>query len=165
MKTIVVMFLLILAGAGCQPTGDKLSSRPDSGTNQFFKSYGPAKVDIMPLTEFVIGSNENRSKIKVYVSVLDAFNCQIKAPAVFRFELYKRVVRSARPKGKRVLIWPDIDLNDAAKNNEYWKDFLRAYEFDLPFEPESNHSYILQVTSLCSSGRRLSADFVLGPAN
>lgn len=163
-KAAVVTFLLLLVGAGCEPTGVKLSSTPDSGTNQL-SEYSPAKVDVMPLTEFVAGNDENPSKIKVYVSLLDAFGCQIKAPAVFRFELYQRVFRSARPKGKRVLIWPDIDLNDAAKNNEYWKDFLRAYEFDLPFEPESDHSYILQVTSLCPSGRRLSADFVLGPAN
>jgi hypothetical protein len=116
----------------------------------------------MPLTEFTTTNNgEKPSQIKVYVSLLDSFDCQIKAPAVFRFELYDKVLRSAEPKGKRVLIWPDIDLKDAAKNNEYWRDFLRAYEFDLPCEPENNKSYILQITSLCPDGKRLSADFAL----
>ena len=162
---IVQMFLLLLGGAGCEPADTKLSSRADSGFNQL-SEYGPVKVDIMPLTEFTsAGDGEKPSKIKVYVSLLDAFDCQIKTPAVFRFELYDRVPRSAEPKDKRILIWPDIDLTDAVKNNEYWRDFLRAYEFNLPFEPESSKSYILQITSLCSSGRRLSAEFTLKHTN
>jgi hypothetical protein len=158
---IVQIFLLLLGGAGCEPAATESPSRTDSGFNQP-SEYSPVKVDIMPLTEFTIaGNGEKLSKIKVYVSLLDAFDCQIKTPAVFRFELYDKVPRSAKPKGRRILIWPDIDLNDAVKNNEHWRDFLRAYEFNLPFEPESNESYILQVTSLCPGGKRLSAEFVL----
>jgi hypothetical protein len=161
MKTVSViaqMFLLFFIVAGCEPM---VSSKNDSGLSRL-SEYGPVKVDIMPLTEFTsTGNAEKQSKIKVYVSLLDAFDCQIKAPVVFRFELYDKVPRSAEPKGKRVFIWPDIDLIDVVKNNKHWRDFLRAYEFDLPFEPESNKSYILQVTSLCSSGRRLSAEFTL----
>ncbi len=163
---IVQMFLLLLCGAGCGPADIGLSPKANSGSNQLSEStmgrltaYGPMKVDIMPLTEF---THAGDSKIiKVYVSLLDAFDCQIKTPAVFRFELYDKVPRSAEPKGRRITMWPDIDLNDAAKNNEHWKDFLRAYEFDLPFEPEGGKSYILQITSLCPDGRRLSAEFTL----
>lgn len=161
MKTIAViarMFLLLLIFTGCEPAGTKLPSKPDSSLGPLAE-YGPAKVDIMPLTEFAaIGNDE---MIKVYVSLLDAFDCQIKTPAVFRFELYSIVPHSAEPKGRRILLWPDIDLNDAAKNNEHWKDFLRAYEFNLPFEPKANQSYILQVTSICQDGKRISADFTL----
>jgi hypothetical protein len=164
MKTVAVivqMFLLLLFGAGCEPTDTELSSRADSSFKQL-SAYDPVKLDIMPLTEFTsTGDDEKPSKIKVYVSLLDSFNCQIKTPAVFRFELYDKVPRSAEPKGKRILIWPDINLTDVAKNNEHWRDFLRTYEFDLPFEPESNKSYILQITSLCPGGRRLSAEFTL----
>lgn len=155
----VQMLLLLLGGAGCGPANTESSPKADSGFNPL-SEYGPAKVDITPLTEFA-GDGEKSSKIKVYVSLLDAFDCQIKAPAVFRFELYDRVPLSADPKGERILIWPDIDLNDAAKNNEHWRDFLRAYEFNLPFEPKTGNTYILQVTSLCPNGRRLSADFTL----
>jgi hypothetical protein len=162
---IVQMFLLLLGGAGCEPADTELSSRADSGFNQL-SEYGPVKLDIMPLTEFTsAGNDENQSKIKVYVSLLDAFDCQIKTPAVFRFELYDKLPRSAEPKGKRILIWPDIDLNDAAKNNGHWRDFLRAYEFNLPFEPENSKSYILQITSLCPRGKRLSAEFTLKRTN
>jgi hypothetical protein len=162
---IVQMFLLLLVGAGCEPADAELSSGADSGFNQL-SEYGPVKLDIMPLTEFTgAGGGEKPSKIKVYVSLLDAFDCQIKTPAVFRFELYDRVPRSAEPKGRRIVIWPDINLNDVVKNNEHWRDFLRAYEFNLPFEPESNKSYILQVTSLCPGGKRLSAEFALKHTN
>ena len=162
---IVQMFLLLLVGAGCEPADAELSSGADSGFNQL-SEYGPVKLDIMPLTEFTAtGGGEKPSKIKVYVSLLDAFDCQIKTPAVFRFELYDRVPRSVEPKGRRIVIWPDIDLNDAVKNNEHWRDFLRAYEFSLPFEPQSNQSYILQITSLCPGGKRLSAEFALKHTN
>jgi len=162
---IVQMVLLLLVVAGCEPTNAELSSRPDSGLSQL-SAYGPVKVDIMPLTEFTsAGNGEKPSEIKVYVSLLDAFDCQIKAPAVFRFELYDRVPRSAEPKGKRIFIWPDVDLTEPGENNEHWQDFLRAYQFSLDFESQRNQSYILQVTSLCPSDKRLSAEFVLERTN
>ena len=36
-----------------------------------------------------------------YVSLMDVFGSQIKGPAVFRFELYEKVVRSSEPKGNK----------------------------------------------------------------
>jgi hypothetical protein len=120
--------------------------------------YAPAEIDIMPLTRFAgVGSSEP-SKMELYVSLLDSFGSQIKAPGVFRFELYEHVSRSAQPKGRRVSIWPDIDLSDPMRNNSYWRDFLRAYEFNLDFEPTPGQSYILQVTCLCAGGKRISAE-------
>ncbi|MDD5065132.1 MAG: hypothetical protein PHQ35_10310 [Phycisphaerae bacterium] len=157
---VAQMFLLLLCVTGCGTVNTELSPKADSGLNHL-SAYGPVKIDIMPLTEFTAADDEEPSKIKVYVSLLDAFDCQIKTPAVFRFELYDRVSHSAEPKGKRIIIWPDINLNDAAKNNEHWMDFLRTYEFDLPLEPKTNKSCILQVTALCPGGKRLSADFTL----
>lgn len=164
MKTISIiapMLLLLFIVTGCESAGTKLESNADRGLG-CLAEYGPAKVDVMPLTEFAAAGNDGTtSKIKVYVSLLDAFDCQIKTPAVFRFELYDRVPRSAEPKGRRILLWPDTDLTDAGKNNEHWNDFLRAYEFNLPFEPKPNQSCILQVTALCPGGKRISADFTL----
>ena len=75
------------------------------------------------------------------VSLLDPFDCQIKSPGVFRFELYEYVQRSAEPKGQRVIIWPDIDLTECSENNNHWRDFLRAYEFNLDFGPQRNQCY------------------------
>lgn len=127
-----------------------------------YARYAPVKIDIMPLTELVsVGDDEEGSEINVYVSLLDPSGCQIKTPGVFRFELYEKVERSAEPKGKRIFIWPDVDLTELSKNNEYWRDFLRAYEFNLGFGSLGGQSYILQVTCLCPDGKRLSAEFGL----
>jgi hypothetical protein len=156
----VFFFVLLLVGAGCESvTSESLSKTAQLSV---YTRYTPVKIDIMPLTEFIwVGDDEEPSKIRVYVSLLDAFDCQMKTPAVFRFELYEYIQRSAEPKGRRIIIRPDIDLIDTVENNEHWRDFLRAYEFNLDFEPESSQSYILQATCLCADGKRLSAEFGL----
>ena len=168
-----VFFLcLVLVEAGCEPVpvATELPTKDDNGFNtSIYTRYAPVKIDIMPLTEFTcVSDGEEASKINVYVSLLDAFDCQRKTPGVFRFELYEYIQRCAEPKGKRIAIWPDIDLTKQSENNKHWRDFLRAYEFNLDcrqtsldFEPKSNQSYILQVTCLCPNGKRLSSDFGL----
>jgi len=170
-NTVVVqifsLYLVLLAG-GCAPALVEFSPATDSYFTppSEYTPYSPAEIDILPLTEFVsIGEAEERSKIKVYVSLLDSFDCQMKALGVFRFELYEYAQRSAEPKGRRIVIWPDIDLTNAVENNNYWRDFLRAYEFDLDFEPQNHQNYVLQVTFLCPSGRRLSAESALKHTN
>ena len=169
MKTVAIVlqifiFALLLVGAGCEPAASELPAPTDSGSN-LLSAYTPVKIDIMPLTEFVTTDDAlDASKLKVYVSLLDSFDSQIKSPGVFRFELYEYVQRSAEPKGRRIIIWPDIDLTECSENNSYWRDFLRAYEFNLDFGPQRNQTHILQVTCLCPSGKRLSADFALKSA-
>ena len=157
-------FALLLVEVGCEPGPPEEPPVTGNGSNPLFvyASYRSEKIDIMPLTDFVsTGAAEDVSQIKVYVSLLDLFDCQIKSPGVFRFELYDHEQRSPEPKGRRIVIWPDIDLTDVAENNNYWQDYLRAYEFALDFEPQSSHSYVLQVTCLCPNGKRLSDDIVL----
>ena len=126
-----------------------------------YAHYTPVKIDIMPLTEFIDAGGSQRPKINLYVRLLDQFGSQIKSPGMFRFELYEYIQRSAEPKGKRAIIWPDIDLTDPIKNNEYWRDFLRTYVFSLPCKQSINQDYILQVTCLCPNGKRLSTEFML----
>ncbi len=179
---ILQIFFLVslLTYTGCEPSSARRSrgegrlpqidAKPPARIDKTsdgrdFSGYVPAKVDIMPLTEFVLAPEaEGSPKLRIYVSLLDSFNCQMKSPGVFRFELYEQVLRSPEPKGKRVAI-KDIDLTDAAKNNHYWRDFLRAYEFELDFEldfePQANQGYILQATFLTSDGRRLLAEFII----
>lgn len=89
---------------------------------------------------------------------------QPSSPGIFRFELYEHVQCSTEPKGQRLAVWPDIDLTDAAQNNNYWRDFLRAYEFKLDFEPQTK-SHTLQGTFLSPTGKRLSAEFALRPSS
>ena len=160
-----VFLVLLLLEAGCNPAPADLEPSAKAG-NDFstYAGYAADKIEIMPLTECVhINDIEYTSRIKVYVCVLDAFGCQIKAPAIFRFELYQHVRYSAEPKGKRIFIWPDIDLTGPARNNQHWRDFLRAYLFNLDLERQSSQSCVLQVTALCPSGKRLSAEFGLKP--
>jgi hypothetical protein len=160
-------FSLLIAVAGCEPAPPKppgprahIDNTPDRSA--IYARYVPARTSIIPLTEFVsVGNDDQASKIKVYVSLLDSFDSQIKTPGVFRFELYEHVPRSAEPKGKRITIWPNIDLTDPIDNNRYWRDHFRAYEFDLDFEPKQNHCYILEVTCICPNGKRLSNDRAL----
>ena len=165
LSSVVCLLVMLLVGAGCQ--WPLIHPAPPDETDNDFKKlsvyslYAPAKINIMPLTEFISADNARQANIHLYVSLLDSFGSQIKSPCKFRFELYQRVQRSAEPKGGRVIIWPDIDLTDPAANNGYWRDFLRAYEFNVPFEPATSQSYILQVTCMCPNGRHISTEFAL----
>jgi hypothetical protein len=168
LSSVVCLLAMLLGGAGCEQmpglTGSATKTDDDFKRLSVYSHFAPAKINIMPLTEFISPGDARQANINLYVSLLDSFGSQIKSPCVFRFELYQKVQRSSEPKGRRVIIWPDIDLTDLVENDEYWRDFLRAYEFNLPFEfrlGRTNQSYILQVTSLCPTGRRLSDEFVL----
>ncbi|MHC4499672.1 MAG: hypothetical protein ACYS21_11235 [Planctomycetota bacterium] len=155
-------FAVLLGSAGCEwkASDAPIGSGPDGLA--VYSPYAPVRVDMLPLTRFVSGgAEEGVLRIEGYVSLLDSFDCQIKAPGSFRFELYEYVHRSSDPKGKRIALWADVDLADAAQNNSYWQDYLRAYKFSLDFEHQGGSDYVLQVTYLCPSGKRLSDDFVL----
>lgn len=160
---LFLCFLLIFAG--CQP-----ASRPpqiptpvtkDIDLSSFYTRFAPTKIDVLPLTELVASGSVQRTRLNLYVSLLDAFGSQIKSPGIFRIELYEYVQRSADPKGRRIQIWEDIDLTDPVTNNNYWNDFLRTYRFDLPLDQAGNQIYILQVTCLCPNGSRLVSHFNL----
>jgi len=170
MKPIHIIFLsffliLFTINLGCRqpkpPANNTVATNNDINMLSFYTNYIPVKIDIMPLTEFVGAGDSQRPKINLYVSLLDQFGSQIKSPGMFRFELYEYIQRSAEPKGKRAIIWPDVDLTDPVKNNEYWRDFLRTYVFSLPCEQSINQDYILQVTCLCPNGKRLTTEFML----
>jgi hypothetical protein len=154
----------VLIVPGCDGAGGAGPRWPRGASDPLsaYMPYTPARADITPLTDFVTAAGADKaSQLKVYVSLLDSFNCQIKSPGAFRFELYEHVERSGSPKGKRIVLWPDFDLTDSAANNSYWRDFLRAYEFHLDLEPRSDRAYVLQVTCLCPNGKRLSDEFVV----
>ncbi|MHC4620101.1 MAG: hypothetical protein ACYTEQ_20330 [Planctomycetota bacterium] len=160
----ILLIVSFLAGGGCE-VGPPVPPGVSEGGSDLLStcaSYSAAKVDIIPLTEVVSpGTPDVTAEIKAYVSVLDSFGCQMKSPGVFRFELYDYGRRSPEPMGRRVGIWPDVDLTEVSTNNDYWRDYLRAYEFRLPFELQTNRTYLLQVTCLCPTGKRLTGDFEL----
>jgi hypothetical protein len=127
-------------------------------------AYMASDVRIVGLTEITeVSSGQWQGRLNAYVDLLDDFGCRVRSPGVFRFELYEFVPRSSEPKGKRILIWPDIDLTDATTNNSYWRDFLRAYHFDMDinFSPRPGESFVLEVTFTTPDGRRLRDIFQL----
>ena len=163
--TWLLLLTLLLNIIGCeQPKPPvEISEKIDNSDDNLsiYTRFVPVKIDIMPLTEFVDAGDAQQPTINIYVSLIDSFGSQIKSPGMFRFELYEYIQRSAEPKGKRTVIWPDVDLTDPVTNNDSWRDFLRAYEFSFPCEQTNSQDYILQVTCLCPNGKRLSSEFTL----
>ena len=130
------------------------------------RGFSPTQIEILPLTELVdVTEGRQGTQLNVYVSLLDAYSEKVKAPGTFRFELYEYVQRSSEAKGQRVAILPDLNLNSPAENQNYWRDFLRAYEFTLGTEVSKSKTYILEVTCLSPSGKRLSTEWPLKPEN
>ncbi|MBM4029062.1 MAG: hypothetical protein FJ280_27250 [Planctomycetes bacterium] len=131
---------------------------------QLAAGFGPVKIGVLPLTELARPSGgSQRARLHIFVAMLDAFGSPVKAPGVLRFELYEYVPRSAQLKGQRLALWPDIDLTAPAENHRYWRDFLRAYEFELDAQTGRDKTYILAVTSLSPDGKRLSGEYTLKP--
>jgi hypothetical protein len=158
-KTGMFLVFLLLVGLGCDSALlGPLGKSSDDFNGIVYARYAPTKIEVMPLTEFAV-NNDEQMMLKVYVSLQDSFGSRIKTPGVFRFELYERIERSSKRKGRRVAIWPDFDLNERGVNNEYWRDFLRAYEFQLQFEPKKDVNYVLEVMCMCPNGKRLLSEF------
>jgi hypothetical protein len=125
-------------------------------------AFAPVRIGILPLTELSGPSEASQGgKLSTFVTLLDAFGSPMKAPGVLRFELYEYIPRSAQSKGPRLTLWPDIDLTAPAQNNKYWRDFLRAYEFELDTQASPDKTYILEVTCIRPDGKRLSSEYVL----
>lgn len=164
MKRIpVVIQILFAAGllvqSGCEPGDPEPPVLTDAKLNPL-QAYTTVKIRITPLTEFAAGDDDDEDMtLRIYVSLLDSFDSRIKGPAVFRFELYEYVQRSAVTKGRRLMIWPDFDLKDAAENNRFWRDFLRAYEFELTLDQARDQQYVLEATAICPPGKRLLTEF------
>ena len=160
-KAVLFLFLVTITG-GCswfQSIGAKGESiATNSG---LYESFGPAKIEILPLTE--LSDTGKGKKITAYVSLLDFSGSSEKWPAVFRFELYEQVQRSVEPVGRRIKLWDDIDLKTPAKNNQYWQDFLRCYKFSLDFESSDKSNFILRATIILANDKRLSAQIYLKP--
>ena len=160
--TLQIFFIFtLLAFTACEPNAQKGPFENES-TTDLLHAYKPERIEILPLTYFLCeGNGEDICQIKVYVSLLDEFGCQKKNPGVFRFEFYETVVRSAEQKGRRIMLWPDFDLTACDKNNHYWKDFIRAYEFNLQLDSLNGRSFILQATFMCPTGKRHYAEMLI----
>lgn len=156
-----LLFVGLLWGAGCSDSDPKPELTVQTlhpPAKIIHAGFAPAKVSILPLTRLVSPSApDSEPYIQAYVTLTDALGVQLIYPGTFRFELYGKIQRSAEPKGKRVTIWPDMDLTTLEENHRYWQDVFRAYEFHLDVTAPANQKYILQVTFLGVEDKRLSA--------
>lgn len=172
--TIYYLLSCLLLLSGCeQPQPVPRSSQlpqpvatQDQGKAPEPAGFAPARIEILPLTELTDAPvGQQGTQLTIYLSLLDAYGSQMKAPGTLRFELYEYVQRSAQAKGQRIAIWPDIDATAASENQKYWRDFLRAYEFTLAGQAPKGVTYVLQATCLLAGGRRLTDEFILKPEN
>jgi hypothetical protein len=145
--------------ASSPPTAEPASPGADQPPAAVPAGFGPAKIDILPLSEIrgAAGIGQD-AELTVYLVLLDAFGCSIKSPCALRFEVYEYVRRSAQPKGQRLAIWPDFDLTQPAVNHGFWRPLLRAYEFRLGLRANRNQTYIVEATYLGPDGKRLSGE-------
>ena len=182
--SLLVLSTSLMLSAGCETTPQESAPPPSQPSTEVREvteprqtamapsasaavaaGFTPVAVSILPLTELSQPEGDRGKHLSVYVSLLDTFNSQIKAPGTFRIELYDYVQRSAEPKGPRIKMWSDLDLTAPAENQKYWRDFLRAYEFVVPTDISPDKAYVLEVTCLIPSGRRLSDEWILRPGN
>jgi hypothetical protein len=149
---LVLMFLFI---SGCEQS----SSKKETDAARQLAPYGAKTLSIIALSELTPVGDEGNAKLKLFVMVLDDFGCAVKVPGVFRIEIYENIERSPSPIGRRLEMWPDINLVDPCKNNGQWRDYLRAYEFilDVNYKLERGRVYIAEVTCQLPTGKRMTA--------
>jgi hypothetical protein len=160
MKQILLSFALIFSMflAGCETQLNQPETIPAPVVEKI-GNYAAAKIHVMGLSQITPDPAAQQGLLlNVYIDILDEFDSRIKAPGMFRFELYEYVPRSSDPKGKRVFMADDIDLTDPAENNKFWRDHLRSYQFDLPLGQgvSAGRSFIVEATVFTPAGRRLS---------
>jgi hypothetical protein len=157
-RIFVISFVLWFLVGGCEQPQQKAVMQNVDAAKQL-EAFGPQTLDVVGLSELKPGSDDQgTAKLTLFVRALDSFGSAVKTPCIIRVELYEYVARSPSPRGKRVEIWPDFDLTDPCKNNAQWRDYLRAYEFNLDVNSKlaAGHVYIVEVTCLSALGKRLS---------
>jgi len=158
---VILVCFAVFFTTGCQ---EEEVSTVNNTVKSGLCEYEPSGIHVIGLTSIERNPQKNNSSlISIYVSLMDSFDCSIKSPGSFRFELYEYVPRSSQPKGKRLIVWPDIDLADKEENNRYWNDLIRAYNFKLNanINPNAPKNYALQATCMTGGGKRVSEIFIL----
>ncbi len=160
----VIAAVIAITAAGCEipdnPADPNISPlRSQQDTIPAGCVFTPERIRMIGLTEIIPDAGlPDEAVLSIYVDIFDAYDSHMKAPVTFRFELYEFVPRSSESRGRRLIIWPDIDLSDPAVNNGYWQDYLRTYHFDLQmnFRPAPETTFTVEATCTTQEGKRLS---------
>jgi hypothetical protein len=154
MKSYIILILVMamLAG-GCEQTAGTAAIGDVNSCQRWLADFGPQSAEILGLSRF--DSESGKKTLKVYVGLIDRNDSYIKAPAIFRVEVYEHTVRSPVHRGKRIGIMGDTDLRGVAVNNNYWRDYLHAYQFDLDAaSARAGQTYYIEVTVVLPDGKR-----------
>ena len=150
---IIIIFVVAMLAGGCQQTIGITPIGDVNSCTKWLADYGPTSADVLGLSRF--STDGDKKILKVYVSLIDQAGSYIKAPAIFRVELYEHTVRSPVHRGKRLVMLGDRDLRDVEANNSYWRDHLHAYQFDLDAgAARVGQTYYIEVTVLLPDGKR-----------
>ena len=96
-----------------------------------------------------------QGQLKVMAELLDSMEQSVRHPCTWRFELYDFVLRASDRRGRRIMIWPELDLTVSDGDNAHWKPFLKGYEFYLPLEHDlpPGGKYVLEATAMTDQKR------------
>lgn len=108
---------------------------------------------LLALTVLESDSDDQGKVVRAFVQPTDTAPVQW-----YRFELYERMPYDVNPRGKRLLLWPEIEPGLPRPDNAQWHQRLGAYEIALPVtEPiPKEKRLLLEVTALTADGRRCS---------
>lgn len=160
----IIIAFLIIAASGCESEMDPSVSSAGGSPPRSLRAFAPARIHIIALSEITSSNlSLNEATVRVYVDLLDVYESRLKAPGSFRFELYEYVPRSSEPKGTGLKNWPPIDLNHPETNNEYWRDYLRSYQFDfdIDFNPSNTQTFVIVAIYTTPEGKRLTDEYIL----
>jgi hypothetical protein len=129
----------LIAVAGCGPSRNDTPSLPDVGG-----------VRLLTLTTLESEATGQEHTVRALVQPGGG------PSAWFRFELYEFVPLDANPRGKRIVLWPEIQPGAVESANRNWRPHLKAYEFVLPVRQRlaADKTYLLEVTALGADGIR-----------
>lgn len=160
MKKVFLVLMSFVALAGCETVQQKQSNEIHQCLDSIYIDYAPVKIGVLPLSEAF--TSRGSAKFAAYIKLSDGAGSTVKWPGVFRFELYQKNIRTAEPKGNRLILWPDIDMTEAQQNNDYWQDALGCYRFDLDLNSKKVYGNILRITFIRPDGKRITLERVVG---
>jgi hypothetical protein len=143
---LAVPVLLALCGCGGMPFA---RSEEDQ------KMFGPASIRLHPtFTQVKDWTGDNKPDgIEAVLELQDQFGEPTRAGGAVRFELYTFVPNDPERKGKRLAVWSTrLDVRD--EQIAHWNPAIRAYSFQLGFEPiRTDHAYVLTAQFDLKNGR------------
>ena len=109
-------------------------------------------VRLLTLTAFEPDVPDEGTILRVFVQPADA-----DAGATYRFELYELKPYNTNPRGRRLMLWPEIAAVRRTDSTTHWRPHVGAYEFELPMHtPSDGQRLVLEVTALLEDGTRQS---------